>query len=468
MTNRPWLRLPVAVGLMFVLATTGCAPSSVGLENLRLADAVCNENPSSEATGSISIADALGDGYDQTGCMLSELGLSYDWAAGIANDTKWGTSGNGIDFNVDFNGTATFKPAGGFDFGTSFAVLVIFGVVALALYLDEQRKRRKARNLEKFTQEFVTSRPAATPSSSTPKAKKLEIDRWTIEQFLGGGSFKQVYRATQQYGPDKSKRRTAALAVFKDEANNPENLRIFRQEQTIVSVLSHANTIQLFDWPKKVGTSENWFATNYASDKTLLDLVNSSHSGSRGLGQDRVLAFSRQLVAALSHVHRRGVVHADIKLDNILLSRDAESIYLADFGLAFFESEPETWRGDFNVTHSSPEIHAHKRPSRASDVYALGLVILELSAARAAWQGIDTREKLKAAIINRGPRWDGVPANVAAFIKPLIAIDPEDRPSADAVLQHIRANNLAPWPRNSEEFRVAENYTKWQKKAFGP
>lgn len=317
---------------------------------------------------------------------------------------------------------------------------------------------------------------ATAPSEDGAAPVKTELQsRWKVEKTeLGRGAFKAVFKARRQFGPDKTNFQTAAIAKLRSATPSKFEVRRFRQEQVVLSTLDHANCIRLIDWPK-AKSREYWFATEFVGSYNLRDLL-ASPGKSRPLSRQQTLLYSRQLLAGLAHVHRKNIVHADIKLDNVLLTRDAESVRLADFGLAFFVDKPETYTFGGTLIYMAPEVLAshiqHKQdqtppesPTRASDVYSVGLAILELVAGRNAWNGLSETEILDA-ILNKGPRWDGIPSNVADFLKPILAPNPKKRPTVQRVLQHLTASNFAPWPKGSPEALVAHEYSLWQQIAF--
>jgi len=238
--------------------------------------------------------------------------------------------------------------------------------------------------------------------------------RWTLDpQELGKGNFKAVYRAHRQFGPDESNLQTAAIAKLRVARPSAYEINRFRQEQVILSTLDHANCIRLIDWPRSK-LNEYWFATEYVGPHNLRDLWASTRS-SKPIGQKQALIYTRQILAGLAHVHRKNIVHADLKLENLLITRDAESVRIADFGLAFFLDRPETFTFGGTLGYLAPEvIQGHEDyeqnnipmspPGQAADVYSIGLAILELVSSRFAWEGL-TEKTTTWAIRNTGPRW---------------------------------------------------------------
>jgi serine/threonine protein kinase len=145
---------------------------------------------------------------------------------------------------------------------------------------------------------------------------------------------------------------------------------------------------------------------------------------------DEVLALANRLLPTLAYVHARGVVHRDIKPSNILIDLDGE-VYLADFGLArLVDADSITRAGDIvgTAAYLAPEqVRGHKA-TPASDVYALGLVLLQCLTGRQEYQGSQAESAL--ARLTRDPAIpDWLPRPMALLLAEMTSADPTRRPS---------------------------------------
>ncbi len=196
--------------------------------------------------------------------------------------------------------------------------------------------------------------------------------RYRIESLLGEGGMGSVYKAF-----DTELSRTVALKLVKPElATNPQIMQRFKQELLLASKISHKNILRIHDLGDVDGVKFITMAFVEGSD--LLHLIETSG----GLALERALKFARQLCGALEAAHAEGVVHRDLKPQNILIDQ-ADNLYVSDFGLAK-SLEPEvtamTRVGQIMGTprYMSPEQVEAKDVDNRSDIYSLGLIFYEM------------------------------------------------------------------------------------------
>ena len=152
--------------------------------------------------------------------------------------------------------------------------------------------------------------------------KKLD-GRYEITELIGEGGMADVYRAT-----DVVDNKTVAVKILKKEfAENEEFLRQFRNESKAIAVLSHPNIVKIFD----VGFSERiqFIVMEYIDGITLNEYMEQQGQ----LGWKDAVHFILQILRALQHAHSKGIVHRDIKPQNIMMLRDG-TIKVMDFGIA--------------------------------------------------------------------------------------------------------------------------------------
>lgn len=306
--------------------------------------------------------------------------------------------------------------------------------------------------------EVETKKPPIVPK----KTSRKEIDRWTLGKHLGGGNFSDVYLATRKTKGPIDEVEIAALKIMKPKALTGISLERFRQEMAIIAKFDHASVIRLVDYPKRKDSKEMWMATNFVSEWNFEDLIarNGKFSG-RELNN-----FVRQLFNGLEHAARRDVIHGDIKPANLLLSRDGDTLVIADFGLAF-NRKKQVADIHTDISYRAPELFFPEGDlTHASDVYSAAIAIFEMASGRKVWAGTNDLARVKTLAVNYGPSWEGVPVHVREFIKPMLAANPDDRPKLNEISTHLREYNISPWKKGTKYFEVAAEYTQRQSVRF--
>ena len=199
--------------------------------------------------------------------------------------------------------------------------------------------------------------------------KKLD-GRYEITELIGEGGMADVYRAT-----DTVEHRTVAVKILKKEfAENEEFLRRFRNESKAIAVLSHPNIVKIFD----VGFSERiqFIVMEYIDGITLNEYMETQGQ----LGWKDAVHFILQILRALQHAHSKGIVHRDIKPQNIMVLRDG-TIKVMDFGIAKFAREDGktgTDKAIGTVHYISPEQARGGATDAKSDLYSVGVMLYEM------------------------------------------------------------------------------------------
>ena len=196
--------------------------------------------------------------------------------------------------------------------------------------------------------------------------------RYRVERILGEGGMGTVYKAW-----DKELERTVALKlVRRDLTHDPNVSERFKQELLLASKVSHRNVLRIHDLGDGPGDTK-FISMAYIEGQDLNQLLRKE----RKLSLDRALNIARQLCEALDAAHAEGVVHRDLKPQNILVDQH-DHIYVSDFGLAkSLESDLGMTRtGQFLGTprYMSPEQAEIGHVDHRSDLYAFGLILCEL------------------------------------------------------------------------------------------
>lgn len=205
--------------------------------------------------------------------------------------------------------------------------------------------------------------------------------RYHIESLLGQGGMGRVYKAR-----DKTLDRMVAIKVIRQGVvGEAAALQRFKQELLLASKISHKNVLRIHDMGE-VGPVK-FISMAYVEGPDLYHVLRDNPN----LPFERVLSFSRQLAEALAAAHGEGVVHRDLKPQNILVDKD-DYIYVSDFGLAkSFEDDAVgmTRSGAFIGTprYMSPEQVEGNPADQRSDLYAYGLILYEMVAGNVPFTG---------------------------------------------------------------------------------
>src|SRR5437016_774097 len=198
-------------------------------------------------------------------------------------------------------------------------------------------------------------------------------DRYQLQDPIGRGGMATIYRAR-----DLRMDRTVAVKVLREVySTDPKFVRRFQVEAKAASALQHPNIVQVYDYGQ---TDGNYYIVMELVDGT--DLRRYLHSR-RVLDVDRAVIIAHDVALGLSAAHRRGIVHRDVKPQNVLVGRGG-SIKLTDFGIASvykdINAERLTTTGMTlgTVQYYAPERAQGEIVSPAADVYALGIVMYEM------------------------------------------------------------------------------------------
>ena len=271
--------------------------------------------------------------------------------------------------------------------------------------------------------------------------------RYQITQRLARGGMATVYRAV-----DTRLTRTVAVKVMHvglgDEA---EFARKFDREARAAAKLSHPNVVSVFDQGQDAGgpNSRPYIVMEYVEGQTLRDVLNREAP----LPPDRALELMEPVLAALAAAHDAGLVHRDVKPENVLIS-DRGRIKVADFGLAkAVSSQTSTATQGLligTVSYLPPELVMAGQADARSDVYSAGVVLFELLTGRKPHTG-DTPIQIAYAHVHRdvpppsvGPTAGRIPPYVDALVIRATARDASVRqPDAKIFLAQVRRARIA-------------------------
>ena len=222
---------------------------------------------------------------------------------------------------------------------------------------------------------------------------KLLDNRYEILERIGIGGMAVVYK-----GRDHRLNRLVAIKILKEElASDAEFRRRFHDESQAVAMLSHPNIMAVYDVSHSAEL--DYIVMELIDGITLMQYMKRKGA----LSWKEALHFSVQISKALEHAHSKGIVHRDIKPQNIMILRDG-TIKVADFGIAALESAQEKKSDQTvgSVHYIAPEQAKGGAPDTRSDIYSLGVVMYEMLTGRRPYDG-ETAEKIALQHIAGNP-----------------------------------------------------------------
>ncbi|MBQ2688284.1 MAG: Stk1 family PASTA domain-containing Ser/Thr kinase [Clostridia bacterium] len=207
--------------------------------------------------------------------------------------------------------------------------------------------------------------------------KKLD-GRYDIRELIGIGGMANVYRCY-----DTIDDREVAIKILKDEyLNNLEFIRRFKNESKAIAVLSHPNIVKVFD--VSFGDMIQYIVMEYIDGITLKEYIQQQGV----LTWKETVHLISQVLQALSHAHSKGVVHRDIKPQNMMLLSDG-TIKVTDFGIARFSNNTRTMTEQAigSVHYIAPEQAKGDITDGRTDIYSLGVMMYEMLTGKLPYDG---------------------------------------------------------------------------------
>ncbi|MHC4917887.1 MAG: serine/threonine-protein kinase, partial [Planctomycetota bacterium] len=276
---------------------------------------------------------------------------------------------------------------------------------------------------EKFRKELDA--PEAPPGAAPPgkRAERRFIGGYELISKIGQGGMGAVYKARQR----NLAREVAIKVLPRHLAKDRQFIDRFTREARAAGRLSHPNVVTGID----VGYADgyHYFVMEYVEGSSLAERLTT-----RTLDEDEAVKYGRQMADALQHAHEMGIVHRDVKPENILVDRH-DRAKLCDLGLARSESD------DLQITQAgmaigtpfyiSPEQARGKDPDARSDVYSLGCTLYHLLGGRPPFDGENAMEILHKHLKETAPPLSehrpGLSPDLEAVVARMMARAPEDR-----------------------------------------
>ena len=199
---------------------------------------------------------------------------------------------------------------------------------------------------------------------------EMIANRYALVQLIGEGGMASVYLAV-----DTILKREVAVKVLRgDLSKDNTSLVRFQREANAATKLSHPNIVEVYDVGEDHG--KNFIVMEYVKGRTLKDLVRQRGA----LAKEEAVNIMRQLVSSVMAAHKNGIIHRDIKSQNVLIKDDG-TVKLSDFGIALAADAVQLTQTDVivgSVHYLAPELARGEQATQQSDIYALGIVFYEM------------------------------------------------------------------------------------------
>ena len=230
-------------------------------------------------------------------------------------------------------------------------------------------------------------------------AAPSQVGPYRLQQMLGSGGMGEVYLAERVDGGFEQR---VALKLVRRGSLSRELTRRFLRERQILARLEHPNIARLLDGGF-TAAGQPWLAMEYVAGETIANYVSQQQ-----LGLDARVALVARVATAVAYAQRNLVVHRDIKPANILVGADAEP-KLLDFGIAKLlddstDDQTRTALRAMTARYAAPEQIVGERTTTATDVYALGVLLFELTSGRSPYALAEAGADWAAAILRERPR----------------------------------------------------------------
>src|SRR5690606_20658212 len=298
---------------------------------------------------------------------------------------------------------------------------------------------------------------------SDPMVGRLLDGRYLIGQRIARGGMATVYEARDT----RLDRPVAIKIMHPGYAEDPVFVRRFVREARAAAGLSHPGVVAVFDQGEDDGTL--FLAMEYVPGRTLRQLL----SGDGALPPARALDLLEQMLAALAAAHEAGIVHLDIKPENVLITPSGTT-KIADFGLAraVTATSSTATRSVLigTVSYLSPEQVTHGRADARSDIYSLGIVLYEMLTGTKPYTGDSPIHVAYRHVHEDVPppsrHTPGIPPYVDGLVLRATARDPVERPADTRMfLQQARRARLAVERGLDDDPELTEDLTAYRRAA---
>lgn len=284
--------------------------------------------------------------------------------------------------------------------------------------------------------QIKTPPPAADADAAADALAGTTVGRFAISKRLGAGGMGQVYGAE-----DTTLRRFVAIKRMAPDAKSTEadRKRLLKEAQR-ASALNHPNIGAIYDVVEHAG--ELWLVMEYVEGETL------RHRLTQLISTDEFFAIASQCCEGLQAAHEKGIIHGDIKPENIMLT-PGNRVKILDFGVArrAWNNNPDDATKSMETmtatggtpAYMAPEVLLQRPDDGRSDIFSLGLVFYEMLGGAQPFQSNSLATTVARIVHEEPPSLKNVPGPLAGVISRALAKDPNARyPTAAALLEDLR------------------------------
>lgn len=281
-------------------------------------------------------------------------------------------------------------------------------------------------------------------------------ERYELKHILGGGGMSNVYVAW-----DRILNRQVAVKMIHVPPNEKhETVARFEREVQNTTLLSHENIVSVLD----VGEEDDCFflVMEYIEGPTLSDYIK-SHGR---LAPEKAVKFAEQIFKGIQHAHEKGIVHRDIKPQNIIIDRN-QTLKIVDFGIAKALSETAMTQTNHvvgTVQYLSPEQAKGQKTGEQSDIYSLGIVLYEMLIGQPPFNGETpvsiAIKQIQDAVPNVSEKRHDVPQPLSNVILKATEKEQSHRYSSVAEMRHDLSSTLSETRKNETPYQTDTSATK--------
>ncbi|MCS7060905.1 MAG: protein kinase [Anaerolineae bacterium] len=275
---------------------------------------------------------------------------------------------------------------------------------------------------------------SSQPSNTSSPGLALLNGRYRLLAVVAGGGMATVYKAQ-----DILLGRLVAVKTLRDRlAQDPQFVQRFRDEAQAAANLNHPNIVTVFDVGRDMadGIERHYIVMEYVEGHDLKHLIRERTAtlpAGQAFGIEEAVDIARQICEGVGYAHRRGLVHCDLKPQNVLITPERRA-KVTDFGIARAYTAMIAERAD--VVWGTPQYYAPEQatgapPTPASDVYSIGIILYEMLSGRLPFDARDSQELARLHLSAEPPALHLLNPNVTlqleAIVRRALAKDPAQR-----------------------------------------
>ncbi len=294
----------------------------------------------------------------------------------------------------------------------------------------------RMRAIESQPLKTLGARGGSARDAAANESGWAEPDRYRVGESLGTGKLGEVFRAV-----DAALERPVAIRRLREEPHEAGKADRFLKEAAATARLSHPRIVSTYD--TGADGQGKFIVTALAEGVTLRSLLRDKVR----FEVHRVVEIGRQILEALDHAHERGVLHRNLRPENIFVDEN-DHVSVSDFGLAVRLSDLDTEElsSGSQMQYTPPEALLRERVDERSDLYSFGIVLYEMAIGRPPFAGSEIgHQQVNAAVPLPGPGERPLPRFLRSVIVRCLEKDKEKRySSARAVLEDLQIKEVVP------------------------